>query len=110
MGHLCRVATLFLVSTIVLSSAAVAESPGAPIYQKHCAKCHGEDGRAKTTAASKMKVANLRSPEIQSQSDAQLYDSIAYGKKHKQYPHAFLYTGLTEQDIRAVVAHIRTFK
>ncbi|MFB3915532.1 MAG: cytochrome c [Terriglobales bacterium] len=110
MRHLRVVIAVFSATVVVLSATRVAADTGTQIFDKHCAKCHGADGRAKTEAAIKMKVSNLRSGDVQGLSDAQLYDSVAYGKKHKQYPHAYLYKGLTERDIRAVVAHIRTFK
>ena len=33
-------------------------------------------------------------------SDADIYNSIAHGTQHKEYPHAFLHTGLTEEQIQ----------
>ena len=32
--------------------------------------------------------------------DADIYNSIAHGTQHKEYPHAFLHTGLTEEQIQ----------
>jgi len=60
-----------------------------------------------TRTAQKMKVANLRSDEVQKQSDNQLFDSIARGTRHKEYPHAFKYRGLSDSQIRKLVAYIR---
>ena len=40
-------------------------------------------------------------------SDADLYNSIAQGTQHKEYPHAFLHTGLTEEQIHGLVKYIR---
>ena len=83
---------------------------GTTLFKSNCARCHGSDGRAKTPAAKKMPVANLRTKDVQDMSDEEMFDTIAYGKKHKEYPHAFLYHGLTEDDIHAIVRYIRTFK
>jgi mono/diheme cytochrome c family protein len=101
---------LAVTAALALSATVSAEDNGNKLYDAKCANCHGPDGRAKTAAAEKMKVANLRSPEVQKQSDDELYETIAKGKNHKQYRHAFLYTGMTEKQIRAVIAHVRTFK
>lgn len=43
-------------------------------------------------------------------SDAELYESIARGTKHREYPHAYEMRGLTKPQIQAMVAHIRTLK
>jgi len=110
MGRQIIVLVALVGIVVALSAGSFAADNGKEIFNSHCAKCHGADGRAKTAAAAKMAVANLRSSEVQNLSDKEMYDTIAYGKKHKQYPHAYLYTGLTENQIRLLVAHIRTFK
>jgi mono/diheme cytochrome c family protein len=83
---------------------------GTALFNKTCARCHGTDGRARTPAAAKMLVANLRSKDVQGMSDQELFDTIAYGTKHKEYPHAFLYHGLTKDDVHTIIRHIRSFK
>jgi len=79
-------------------------------YKEKCAACHGTDGAGKTDAQKKMHVADLRSKQIRSMSDAELYETIAKGTQHKEYAHAFLYMGLTEADIHAIVKYVRTMK
>ncbi|MFB3813118.1 MAG: cytochrome c [Terriglobales bacterium] len=86
------------------------DGQGASVYRARCGNCHGADGTGKGRTNLKMKVPDLTSKQVQSQSDEQLYESIAQGKRHREYPHAFLYTGLTKQQIEAVVAFMRTFK
>jgi mono/diheme cytochrome c family protein len=98
---------LLIVFALALPPAAVAQDDGASLYKLHCAKCHGEDGTAKTAASQKIKVANLRSDEVQKQSDSEIFDSIAHGVRHKQYPHAFMHRGLTGAQIAKLVAFIR---
>ena len=36
-----------------------------------------------------------------------LYNSIAEGTQHKEYPPAFLHTGLTQEQIQGLVKYIR---
>jgi mono/diheme cytochrome c family protein len=82
-----------------------AEVPAA--YTAQCSNCHGVDGRGKTTA--KMEIADLHSKAVQDLSDSDLYESIARGTKHHAYPHAYLYRGMKEKEIRALVQYIRSF-
>jgi len=83
-----------------------AETPA--LYTKQCANCHGADGRGKTAYAMKTPVPDLHSAAVQDMSDTDLYDTIARGNKHRNYPHAYLLRGMKDQDIRDLVAYIRT--
>lgn len=81
-------------------------SDGAAIYKAKCAMCHGPDGAGQTTMGKNMKLRDLRSAEVQKQTDAELVKWIADGKGKMP-----AYKGkLTPADIDAVVAFIRTLK
>ena len=84
-----------------------ANAQAGDLYKAHCSSCHGPDGSGSTTAGKKMGLSDLRSPRIQSLSDDELFKTIAYGAKHKQYPHAFTKRGLTEDQISQLVAYLR---
>jgi hypothetical protein len=43
-------------------------------------------------------------------SDSDIYDSIAHGTQHKEYPHAFLHIGMAEEQIQGLVKHIRVLQ
>lgn len=77
------------------------------IFEKNCASCHGKDGAGRTAAATRMKIPDLRSKEVQQLSDKQIFDTIAYGTGHKQYPHAFADKGMTGVLISDLVAYLR---
>lgn len=79
------------------------------LYMKRCASCHGADGAGKTAAAAKMKVPDLRSAAVQGMSDTQLFDAIGKGANHTTYPHVFLQTGMSEIQVRSLVAYLRSF-
>ena len=102
--------SFFLIPCVVLMPAWAKAHSAAANYNEKCAVCHGADGAAKTAAQEKMHVADLRSKQIRSMSDAELYDTIAKGKNHTEYQHAFLYTGLTEAEIHDIVKYIRAMK
>jgi mono/diheme cytochrome c family protein len=80
------------------------------LYREKCANCHGADGAGKTDAARKMGSTDLRSKQVQTLTDEQLYKTIAEGEQHKNYPHAYLYKGISEQQIKGLVTLIRKFK
>jgi mono/diheme cytochrome c family protein len=52
----------------------------AALYKTKCAMCHGPDGSGNTPTGKAMKVADLRSDEVQKKTDAQLTETIASGK------------------------------
>jgi mono/diheme cytochrome c family protein len=77
------------------------------LFKTQCSSCHGLDGSGATTAGKKMGLSDLRSQKVQSLSDDELFQTIAYGVKHKQYPHAFLSRGLTREQVTQLVGYLR---
>ncbi|HJZ67523.1 MAG TPA: cytochrome c [Blastocatellia bacterium] len=61
-------------------AAATLAPDGAATFKAKCAACHGVDGSGNTAAGKSMKVRDLRSAEVQSQSDDQLFSIIVKGK------------------------------
>ncbi|MBZ5685703.1 MAG: cytochrome c [Acidobacteriia bacterium] len=98
-------AVLVLACCPVLAPRAAAQAED--LYKAHCSSCHGADGSGSTTAGKKMGLGDLRSPQVQGLSDDALFKTIAYGVKHKQYPHAFVKRGLTEEQIMQLVSYLR---
>jgi mono/diheme cytochrome c family protein len=75
-------------------------SPGAEdAYLKKCAVCHHADGSGQTARGKKLKLRDLRSPEVQKLSDAQLFDIIAkgMGKDMPGYEKTMGVNGVREQ-------------
>ena len=63
------------------SETAVSERTAAALFAKHCASCHGKDGRSKTFKAKFNKARNLTEPGWQEAvSDERIYNSIANGR------------------------------
>lgn len=102
---------LFVSVILLLGAAAVqAQDEAAALFQANCAKCHNANGDGKTAAGEKMKIPDLRSADVQKISDEQLFQTIANGAQHKQYPHMFLRKGMREAQIRGLVTHVRSLK
>lgn len=57
-----------------------AADDGATLYAAKCASCHAKDGSGNTAAGKSLKARDLRSAEVQAQSDDQLFNIIAKGK------------------------------
>ena len=91
--------------TLLISASAFA-ADGAAVYKAKCASCHGPDGAGQTAMGKKMNLRDLGSPEVQKQTDAELYAWTADGKgKMPGYK-----TKLTEAEIKALVSFMRTLK
>ncbi len=57
-----------------------AAGEGDAVYKAKCAACHGPDGAGQTPTGKSLKVRDMRTPEVQKQSDAELTEIIAKGK------------------------------
>jgi cytochrome c553 len=100
-------AGVMAVAFVAGSPGIVAADDGKTVYGKKCATCHGEKGEGKPAIAKMMKVElrHLGSTEIQAKTDAELAKVITEGIA-KMKP----VKGLSESDVTAVVAHVRTLK
>jgi mono/diheme cytochrome c family protein len=93
-------------TAILLSSLETAANPagdGSTVYKAKCASCHGADGSGNTAMGKKLSVRDLRSAEVQGQSNAQLSTIISKGKG-KMPPYE---KSLGQQQIQELVAFIR---
>src|SRR5437762_8371167 len=50
------------------------------VYLDKCSVCHGEDGKGQTAKGKKLKVKDVRSPEVQKMTDAELLTIVLKGK------------------------------
>jgi cytochrome c553 len=66
------ISVVVLSFTFVSAQAQTASNDGAALYKTKCAMCHGPDGAGKTPVGTKLNVRDLRSPEVQKQSDSDL--------------------------------------
>jgi mono/diheme cytochrome c family protein len=74
-------------------------------YAKHCASCHGRDGRAQTTKGKRTHSRNLADPEWQNRvTDERIFNSIMNGKgKMPEYSKK-----LSEREIDELVTYVRS--
>lgn len=80
------------------------------LYKAKCVMCHAPDGSGDTPMGKKQNIRDLRSPKVQSQTDAVLTEMIATGGAAKKASHAYKTKGLTDGQITALVKFIRKLK
>jgi len=94
---------LFSLVLILMFAGPTWAQDGAALFKTKCVACHGADGAGKAA----MKGTNLLSPEAKKLSDAELEDAILKGGKTKKATHVFEKRGITADQAKALVAHIR---
>jgi len=97
-------AGFLLAAAIALFSLPVrVQADGAAVFKAKCAPCHGADGSGETTMGKKLNLRDLRSADVQKQSDAALTTIITDGKeKMPAYKDK-----VSAADIKDLVATIR---
>ena len=97
--------TFFLLAGLALVfRVARADDASAKLFQTKCVACHAADGSGNTTVGKTLKLRDLRDPDIQKQSDAELTEIIVKGKdKMPAYEKT-----LKPDQIKGLVAYIRT--
>jgi mono/diheme cytochrome c family protein len=82
------------------------------IYDKDCAKCHGPDGKGDTKMGKKLGVKDYSDAKVQAElKDDAAFKSIKEGLKDKEGKVLMKPAEtLSDSDIKALVAYIRTLK
>lgn len=105
MKHAFKAILAVFAFAVVFSTWSLADS-GADTFKAKCAMCHGADGKGETSMGKAMKIRDLGSADVQSQSDADLAKIITDGKgKMPKYDGK-----LTKDQVDEVVKFIRTLK
>ncbi len=104
-----------VLSILAISAAALLSASAADVkenWDKQCAKCHGPDGKGDTKMGQKLAIKNLTDAKLQAElKDEEAFKAIKEGIKDsegkiKMKPAE----GLSDEDIKALVAHVRTLK
>ena len=97
-----------LTALAVTASAAEAKAN----WQEHCAKCHGKDGRGQTKDGKKFNVPDFSTKRVQNLfTDEQAFKIIKNGVKDDNNQGTMVAVeGLSDAEIKALVAYVRTLK
>ncbi len=109
-----RMKKLLTLTIAVLGAAALSASAadGKALYEKGCAKCHGADGKGKTKMGEKLGAKDYTDAKVQAElKDEKAVKAIKEGLKDKEDKVLMKPAeDLSDDDIKAVVAYLRSFK
>jgi mono/diheme cytochrome c family protein len=104
---------LIVCSLALLAAGAVSvrAADAKAMYDKDCAKCHGEDGKGKTKMGEKLGVKDYTDAKVQADlKDDQLTKAIKEGVKDGDKTKMKAFSDLSDDEVKALVAYIRSFK
>jgi cytochrome c553 len=81
-------------------------------WDKECAKCHGADGKGQTKMGRQSGAKDYTDPKVQAEMDdakavTRIKDGLKENGKEKMKPYADKFS---EDEMKALVAHMRSFK
>lgn len=104
---------LLLGGALLVASALTASAADAKAnYEKHCAKCHGKEGKGDTKMGVKMGAKDYTDPKVQEAvTDEAMFKATKDGFKDKDGKVLMKPSeGLTDAEIKDLVAYMRKFK
>ncbi len=103
---------VFTLALLAAGAVSLRAADAKEIYDKDCAKCHGADGKGKTKMGEKLGVKDYTDAKVQAEmKDADMVKAIKEGVKDKEDKTKMKAFGdLSDDEVKALVAHIRSFK
>jgi len=96
----------------LLATSALLAEDAKVIYEAQCTKCHGADGKGATKMGQKLGAKDYSDPKVQAAlTDEAGFKAIKDGFKSKEDKVLMKPSeGVSDAEIKAVVAYMRTFK
>ena len=100
------------IAIIAVSALSASAADAKANYEKDCAKCHGADGKGQTKMGQKLGAKDYTDAKVQAElKDDAAFKAIKEGFKNKEGKQLMKPSeGLSDADIKALVAYMRTFK
>jgi cytochrome c553 len=113
MEHRAMKKLIILAITLGFATAMTASAADAKEnYEKGCAKCHGADGKGQTKMGQKLGIKDYTDAKVQADlKDDQAFKAIKEGMKDSEGKTLMKPAeGLSDDEIKALVGYVRTFK
>jgi len=100
------------IAVLAIPALSLCAADGKALYEKDCAKCHGADGKGETKMGKKSGAKDYTDAKVQDElKDEAAVKAIKEGYKDKDGKVVMKPAeGLSDEDIKALVAYMRTFK
>ena len=101
-----------LVAAVALAAVSAKAADGKALYEDSCAKCHGSDGKGQTTMGKRIGAKDYTDAKVQDAlKDDAAFKAVKEGVKDKDGKVLMKPSeGVSDADIKAMVAFMRTFK
>jgi mono/diheme cytochrome c family protein len=101
-----------MIALLAVSALSLRAADGKALYEKSCAKCHGQDGKGETKMGKKLGAKDYTDAKVQDEvKDEKAFKSIKEGLKGKDGATLMKPAeDLSDDDIKATIAYMRTFK
>ena len=105
--------TIVIAACLAIGTASLGAADVKENWEKHCASCHGKDGKGETKAGRKADVKNLTDATYQASfTDEQMFKQVKEGMKDKNGKEKMKAFGgtLSDEEIKALIAFVRGLK
>lgn len=101
-----------MIAAVALATVSAKAADGKALYEDSCAKCHGSDGKGQTKMGQKVGAKDYTDAKVQDAlKDDAAFKAVKEGVKDKEGKVAMKASeGVSDEDIKAMLAYMRTFK
>ena len=104
---------VFGLALVIAGAVSARAADAKELWNKNCAKCHGEDGKGKTKMGEKVGVKDYTDAKVQAElKDPEMAKAVKEGVKEKDSDKVKMkgFPDLSDDEVKALVAYVRSFK